>query len=874
MNNATFQNIARSVPIGRIGWFDLLDNSGAIQRWLSARDIEKYNYALLLFSHRSVIAERGSRIAHFLRPIIQSLIEGRDDPDRKRSIKRYFSFETFHRSNELFDLFLHSLIGGLFNDVKSGWWTQFHGLAEKRPKSAVKLISAVMDAYLRGSGEALISNIEKIELPEKFVSQAARSAPEDMVREILPRAIALMKTNPQVTEEGEVRDEIWPWLTLGVIYDFRWALLEGLREAMTLLAKSSPEQLNEQTIELRGMQNLNASYLLLSAWCENPHIYSDAIIDYLTQDIHRLNLGFGIWGSGNGKAAITRKAISVASKHCSDTNIRKLDKVVLDFYPENQEDDSENRGYCQLLLLHAIDARRLSDASAAKLKALTDTFPKTDFSEATESAAAHFVGPPISAEKTRTMTDDEWRNAMNDFRADRISRTANDGLILGGAVELSRQLEIEVANNKPRFASVVMTLGAEVPLVYFEAILRGLVARHKENQGISARGKPTLPELESETLFPVFRHIHQLPGHPGGRWLCSAIANVADRDLPDDILEIVCYYASNGHDPKEVAEDSTKHFGGDLVTYGINTTRGAAVDTLAYLLFADSSRWPKIQAGILCGAQDPSWAVRAVGIHCLTALLNVDRDRAVELFLLMTAGTPQVLGSLYVGEFLNRAVQSHYLSLRRLLIDMLANADDDVRKVASLAIALARFGNSDAESDLQKVLSGDEICRAQVALVAAENLRMPAIQHICRKDLIIAFSDSSRMVQDTAARCFHAITADQLCSEPELIDAFISSPAFSENAYNLLSQLKEAVHRLPDVICKIPEKAIALRREMGPDQEVNLVWWSNEMAGLVLRLYEQTSDLSIRSRCLDVLDGMIDLGFGDVSEELEKLERA
>jgi hypothetical protein len=51
-------------------------------------------------------------------------------------------------------------------------------------------------------------------------------------------------------------------------------------------------------------------------------------------------------------------------------------------------------------------------------------------------------------------------------------------------------------------------------------------------------------------------------------------------------------------------------------------------------------------------------------------------------------------------------------------------------------------------------------------------------------------------------------------------------------------------------------------------------WWTHQMATLVLRLYEQTNDTKIRSRCLDDLDSMIELDFGNVTQELAKLERA
>jgi hypothetical protein len=38
-------------------------------------------------------------------------------------------------------------------------------------------------------------------------------------------------------------------------------------------------------------------------------------------------------------------------------------------------------------------------------------------------------------------------------------------------------------------------------------------------------------------------------------------------------------------------------------------------------------------------------------------------------------------------------------------------------------------------------------------------------------------------------------------------------------------------------------------------------WWTHEMANLVLRLYEQTGDPHIKTRCLNALDKMIEFRF-------------
>jgi hypothetical protein len=42
---------------------------------------------------------------------------------------------------------------------------------------------------------------------------------------------------------------------------------------------------------------------------------------------------------------------------------------------------------------------------------------------------------------------------------------------------------------------------------------------------------------------------------------------------------------------------------------------------------------------------------------------------------------------------------------------------------------------------------------------------------------------------------------------------------------------------------------------------------------LVVRLYEQTQDAATKTRCLNSIDAMLELGFGSLESELQKIER-
>ena len=101
---------------------------------------------------------------------------------------------------------------------------------------------------------------------------------------------------------------------------------------------------------------------------------------------------------------------------------------------------------------------------------------------------------------------------------------------------------------------------------------------------------PNVPEatrlLDTETMVLVLRRVHGLPELPCGRDISWAVRKLADRALPDEVLEMVAYYAANDPDPTEElwktpASGGTPYSGGDPESAGLNSNRGAAADTLA-----------------------------------------------------------------------------------------------------------------------------------------------------------------------------------------------------------------------------------------------------------------------------------------------------
>ena len=875
MNAETFRRLAELVPINNVGWFDVIDRSGAMQRWLESGNADEFSYGIQLLSQPALLTERGGRIAILLRSALER--QGYDEKtleERRNRMLQVFSFTFYAESPDMWRLFMDLFAQGCFEKAHENWWYQFHDLPEKNPSAAVELLAGIFDRCVaRGSDEhsEFGININRVGLGDDFVTRTAQGAAEEFVKSMLPRVVALIKANEFTDELGCVSDRVWPWLTFGFHRDLKSSLLHGLSKALGRLAKTAPEKHYEYISGLEHLPHRNIAFLLLTSWSENPVRFADRSIDYLLADRRRMAIGYGMWGTGNGIAAITRATIGAASPYCSEEALRRLESAILVFYPPVERTEARRLGYAQLLLLHAVDSKRINRDAKARLEQLTRKFPHVDLSRPRGSAVEFScVQSPIPEKAALKMTDAQWISAMRKYRETEVYGKTGHKPGLGGTFELAKQLELHARVNRARFARLALKLNEDIPSIYFDALLRALTAKRQDSGGSD---QAELPKLDSETLIPVLRHAHELPNHPCARWLCSAIGDIAERELPDDILDIVSFYAIQGEEPEGDDQGEKNYFGGDLVNYGINTSRGAAAQALADLLFANAQRWPKLEKGIISVVHSRSWSIRAVAISCLIALLNVDRSLAVDLFLVIAKESPPVLGSMFVDQFLYHATRSHYLLLRGTLLRMITDNDRDIRETAARAICIASVRVAEGEQDLRAVVGGDEVCRATLAVCAAENLQFPEMSDRCRVWLMAAFKDESKKVREAASRCFRAIPDEQLCSERLLIDSFIDSPAFQDNVQSLLLALDKAVHRMPDVVCRIPEKAVAIHRQQESGEAMDARWWTQQMANFVLRLYDQTRDAKIRTRCLDVLDSMIELGFGDVIDELGKLDR-
>jgi hypothetical protein len=105
-----------------------------------------------------------------------------------------------------------------------------------------------------------------------------------------------------------------------------------------------------------------------------------------------------------------------------------------------------------------------------------------------------------------------------------------------------------------------------------------------------------------------------------------------------------------------------------------------------------------------------------------------------------------------------------------------------------------------------------------------------------------------------------------------LVEAFVASPAFETDCHDLIYALEKTTAKLPDVTCLVCEKFIDSYSSVA-DIRTRSAAKADEVSELLIRVYSQSQDRALRSRCLDLVDRLTQIGAYGLDKALQQFER-
>ena len=836
-------------------WFAAIDRRGEIEHWLASNNDRVADMAVnyLRFHQR----HSPDRVAALLEPYVD-----RDGEWRLR-LRSLMESTEHHTSRRFFDLFLRLMDNGTLDEARDGsatngtFWLMLHSLGDKRPEWVPEVLSRRLRRRLfliRQAGKQLRSGalLDRDEFAVDPISKSAENAPAAFAEHVLP--VVLEISDAAVTGDTPPKhDSVWLGLWKFEHPSAEDACLLGLARALAARASDGDPTLDGVVPTLRSRKTHVANHLLMALYGAGAERLADEAVKLLCDEPWRFQSALFHYDDGCATAVIR-----AAAPHCAVRSRERLEEVILRYVApyERSPGGYKKHGQTRFDLLSAFPETLRSARAKRHLAELTRKFDQPTVEP--KGITAGWVTSQIEKDDAAKVTDDQWLRAIEKYSSKHRSDFSNDGPT-GGAWQLAGVLEARVKEKPERFARLSLRFPADANPTYLMRTLNAL-----KDAAI-----PT--ELKLRVCHKAFDDSRG----PCGGSIADVIGSVADA-LPDDAIRMLDWLATEDGDPamatrKNDAGAGQAHNGSEILTAGINTTRGRAAWAVRDLILKDAAYVERFRGTLDRMVRDPSVAVRSCVAGTLRAVTFRDPARGLSLFLNMDLSEDRLLATPDVDRFIHGNLRDSLAELRPFVERMLRSSEPDVREAGARLGCIGALHDESAADLANEALGSDVRGRVGVAKVASSNIADPECRAWCEAMLVRLFADAGAEVRREAALCFGSLPDEVLGSYGDLISAFCDSPAFEEAAFWLLDALERSRERLPGTTCVVCRKYLG--RLADADSRTGRFADAHTVVNLIFRTYQQHQNDEWTAPALDLIDLLCIEGIADAGNELEKFER-
>ena len=828
-------------------WFPMADERGLISEWLESGNGFLTEMAVSYVGRHK--RHSGNRVAELLEPFIDK------DSEWQRRLFQVMQWPEPGNSRRFFDLFLSLIDNGTLDGTNFDIFrTKAYELIKTRPA----WVAEVMAHWLRRRLHSLLTTVAEPDYndwmnlfgkdrhdSETILDAAAQKAPEAFARHMLPMILdiadeAVLKENSKPPRQ----DGVWIMMAQTAHHaPLDEACRDAVATALEKLAETNAEQIVPILSELKKRDTVIANYLLLRTYTAGAEHFADDAIPELCEKTWRFECEFS-----DSRYWIATQLIKAIAPACSEENRERLEKTILDYVPdfERTPEGGGARGYASYsyCLLSGIPETLRSEHAQARFRELERKFPKLKESPP-QKIETGFVKSPIDEATAERMTDEQWLRDIERYDSDNVPFD-RENPSKGGATQLAVMLRSYVKKHPERFAPLCHKFPADTNPVYLENVLLGLAET----------------SASAELILDVCRKAFSEDSDRFGGSIADLLGSI-EEPLPDEFVKMLNSLAA--------AEAGALLFsdgpiggtrGSDVLTRGINTTRGQVARAIGNLIQRDASYIERLQITLERLIEDRSVAVRACAAWPILAVADHDWSLALALFDRLVEPREnreedeRLLATRFVHEFIIHGLQDHFECLQSVIKRMLQASLPETNTVgARLASLAGLYQNDDASILVEEALNGSASQRLGVAQVASANIGQKECEQWSEQQLLRFFDDDDSEVRMEAARCFANLTDQPLESYERLIDRFCESEALRENSDYIVSALDKSSHRLPGITYNVCNKLLrwsfgeVYDRTVPPDHNTGAV------TDLILRTYLQHQrDECWATKCLDLID--------------------
>jgi hypothetical protein len=833
-----------------VHWFDRLDADGIIGGWLAGTDASDHLRAIEVML--GAAADRPDRIAALIAP----------HAGRPRDYPAWLAWVTrpgnMSKSRSLFELVLEAVRRGDYKGIEHGLWIAAHGLGERRPAWAVELLAAYLadrpGAFELDDAGRVRDLSLKESVAEELATHGAEEAPQAFCDLLVPYMRQAMKLTQIEPSSRPVRDRHFSdrHPVDGPANELDNVLLRAAAAAVRKLAVSD-QQVSHKVLEaLAADPHDAAQWLLYEGLRMAGERWAEWTGSLLLEGSHRLTSGYvenPFW--------TTRMLLQATTPYMREEPLRSLEHQTIQLRPARES--RHRAGLTSFTLLSGITERRLSEAGRRRLGELRRRFGVSE-PPAPRGMQVGRISSPIPSAGAKHMTDDQWLTAMARHSGDRVDFETGKG----GAYELSTVLKEQAAADPRRFARLALRITGQANPAYGIAILHALA-------GVEDGIDPAL-------VFDVVRHVASLGSQEYDIWLGWPLRPHLDRDIPDDIIQIILDRALHSLDPTEDAWLPTRAggplLGGDIWMCGFNSARGHCAVILGDILMrdADGRRTALVVPDLGRLAADPTVEVRSCVAHVLTACLRHARTATASAFRQLVATDDRLLSTRTALDLMTWLAPGEPGGVEPVITRMLNSAYAEVREAGGQMAAFAGLELGLGPLLARARSTQDAPTRKGAAFTCARRLPRTDNANEAAAALGQFFRDQDDGVRKTAAEVAGVLRGHSLQPFASVLTALIASPAFEDAVPQLLITLQYAPDRIDDLVILCARRFLDTQ---GPDAgniTTAAAARAPEIGKLILRACAQAEDPGSRAELLNLIDDILlsgAYGFEEMVQEAE-----
>lgn len=837
-----------------LSWFADETVRESIRRWLGSNDDAVIDLAIgLLRRHQR---EDGDTVAALIEPYLDA------GGGWENRVKWMISWADFEKSRRFFETFLVLVDRGSFDEMSGsesqgrGFWRMIHGLGANQPAWLAELVShwlrrnlvTVESDPVQRRGKEIFHGSQAA--GQEF-SDAAQGDPVNFVHHVLPAALEVAEVYSNVDDAPPRRDSVWWNFFEDEGISAEGALRRALIDSLKAVAAIDSAATDAIRSDLKERTTYFANTLLLELYDSSGKDFADEAVDLFCEQPWRFQCGYS-----DSSYWIARSTLKSIGPHCSMERFERLEIAILNYSPSYEKSTRGYRasGSAAHSLLSALPEERLSPSGRRRWGELVRKFGERDLQP--RGFRSGFIGSPIEGKALERMTDDQWLRAVAKYQGE--ERDWNS--FTGGAGELASKLGEWVKKEPERFGRLLFLIPKETNSCYFESVVSGLAET----------------PCDDELKFDVARHVFDLFPEACGKDLARLLSGI-ETLMPEEFLKMMVWIATEHPDPEKELWKTDKmggkpFYGGSIHMHGYNTARGAAMESIARLIWKDQRYAEAFSPVLRTTVKEESKAVRCCTSSALRALAYHHPNEALEIFKELIGLDPELLVTAPCCELVYRGIPEHFAQVRPYIECLLRADQDEARKAGGRFAFLAVLWDHSAQDLVREAMTGSPSARLGVCEVASRNLGQSPCRKQCEDKLRVFFDDEDKEVCRQAANCFRWIEDRPLEDYGDLITGFCESPAYEQNSHSLLNALEKSNDRVAGLALMACRKFLDRFAAEARGLSTHRAAESRTVSALLFRAYQQ-GDEKTSMKALDLIDHLVLSGAFDVQRGFEEFER-